>query len=79
MSFSEYYNVAYLFIFYFFYRFNRFLGLTKDQLAPAALAPAALALTVPPVAPPTSSPVSSPHMLSVSATQTEYVSFFSVS
>ncbi|XP_060777996.1 C-Jun-amino-terminal kinase-interacting protein 4 [Neoarius graeffei] len=52
-------------------RFNRFLGLTKDQLAPAALAPAALALTVPPVAPPTSSPVSSPHMLSVSATQTE--------
>ncbi|KAF7708597.1 C-Jun-amino-terminal kinase-interacting protein 4 isoform X1 [Silurus meridionalis] len=57
-------------------RFNRFLGLTKDQLAPvalapAALAPAALALTVPPVAPPTSSPVGSPHKLSVSMVQTE--------
>ncbi|MCI4374456.1 hypothetical protein PGIGA_G00006500 [Pangasianodon gigas] len=52
-------------------RFNRFLGLTKDQLAPAALAPAALALTVPPVPPPTSSPVGSPHKLSVNVTQTE--------
>ncbi|XP_060726163.1 C-Jun-amino-terminal kinase-interacting protein 4 [Tachysurus vachellii] len=47
-------------------RFNRFLGLSKDQLAPAALAPAAfapaaLALTVPSVPSPTSSPVASPH------------------
>ncbi|KAG7336036.1 hypothetical protein KOW79_000729 [Hemibagrus wyckioides] len=57
-------------------RFNRFLGLSKDQLVPAALAPAAfapaaLALTVPPVPPPTSSPVGSPHKLSVSVTQSE--------
>uniref|UniRef100_A0A3B4CV85 RH2 domain-containing protein n=1 Tax=Pygocentrus nattereri TaxID=42514 RepID=A0A3B4CV85_PYGNA len=43
-------------------RFNRFLGLTKDQLAPAA----ALALTVPPVPSPSPcSPVGSPHRLSV--------------
>ncbi|XP_072535703.1 C-Jun-amino-terminal kinase-interacting protein 4 [Salminus brasiliensis] len=48
-------------------RFNRFLGLTKDQLAPAA----ALALTVPPVPSPTSSPVGSPHRLSVNPTRTE--------
>ncbi|MCJ8728601.1 hypothetical protein PDJAM_G00006440 [Pangasius djambal] len=52
-------------------RFNRFLGFTKDQLAPAALAPAALALTCPPVHAPTSSPVGSPHKLSVNVTQTE--------
>ncbi|XP_066539607.1 C-Jun-amino-terminal kinase-interacting protein 4 isoform X2 [Hoplias malabaricus] len=48
-------------------RFNRFLGLTKDQLAPAA----ALALTVPPVPSPTLSPVGSSHRLSVDRTQTE--------
>ncbi|XP_049336069.1 C-Jun-amino-terminal kinase-interacting protein 4 isoform X1 [Astyanax mexicanus] len=48
-------------------RFNRFLGLTKDQLAPAA----ALALTVPPVPSPTSSPVGSPHRLSVDPARTE--------
>lgn len=48
-------------------RFNRFLGITKDQLAPAA----ALALTVPPVPSPTSSPVGSPHRLSVDRTRTE--------
>uniref|UniRef100_W5LIH2 Si:dkey-17m8.1 n=1 Tax=Astyanax mexicanus TaxID=7994 RepID=W5LIH2_ASTMX len=47
-------------------RFNRFLGLTKDQLAPAA----ALALTVPPVPSPTSSPVGSPHRLSVDPART---------
>ncbi|XP_053486185.1 C-Jun-amino-terminal kinase-interacting protein 4 [Ictalurus furcatus] len=54
-------------------RFNRFLGLTKDQLAPAALAPAALAQAALalPVPPPTSSPVGSPHKLSVSVSQTE--------
>ncbi|XP_053349931.1 C-Jun-amino-terminal kinase-interacting protein 4 [Clarias gariepinus] len=51
-------------------RFNRFLGLTKDQLAPAALAPAALALTVPPRPSSLSSPVGSPHKLSVPVTQT---------
>lgn len=64
-----------------FHRFNRFLGLTKDQLAPAALAPAAiapaaLALTIPTVPPPSSSPVASPHNLSVSVAQTEYASVF---
>ncbi|XP_036440761.1 C-Jun-amino-terminal kinase-interacting protein 4 [Colossoma macropomum] len=49
-------------------RFNRFLGLTKDQLAPAA----ALALTVPPVpCPSPCSPVGSPHHLSVDAAKTE--------
>lgn len=64
-----------------FLRFNRFLGLTKDQLAPAvlapaAIAPAALALTVPPGPPLSSSPVGSPHILSVSGAQTEYAGFF---
>ncbi|KAI4877323.1 hypothetical protein NFI96_017307 [Prochilodus magdalenae] len=48
-------------------RFNRFLGLTKDQLAPAA----ALALTVPPVPSPTCSPVGSPIRLSVDPTRAE--------
>lgn len=68
-----------------FLRFNRFLGLSKDQLAPAALAPAAfapaaLALTIPSVPSPTSSPVASPHNPHlVSVTQTEYVVFLSVS
>lgn len=63
-----------------FHRFNRFLGLTKDQLAPAALAPAALAQAALalPVPPPTSSPVGSPHKLSVSVSQTEYAGFFSI-
>ncbi|TSK34831.1 C-Jun-amino-terminal kinase-interacting protein 4 [Bagarius yarrelli] len=51
--------------------FNRFLGLSKDQLAPATFGSAALALTVPPVHTPTSSPVGSPHKLSVSVAQTE--------
>ncbi|XP_062847539.1 C-Jun-amino-terminal kinase-interacting protein 4 [Trichomycterus rosablanca] len=48
-------------------RFNRFLGLSKDQMAPAA----ALALAVPPAPSPSSSPVGSPRHLSVDVPQTK--------
>lgn len=46
-------------------RFNRFLGLTKDQLVPAAT----LALTVPPVSSSNPSPVGSPNNLSINVVQ----------
>ncbi|XP_051577825.1 C-Jun-amino-terminal kinase-interacting protein 4 [Myxocyprinus asiaticus] len=48
-------------------RFNRFLGLTKGQLAPAT----ALALTVSSSPAPTQTPLGSPQQLSVRQTQTE--------
>lgn len=54
---------------FFSFRFNRFLGLTKGQLAPAS----ALALTISPTPAPAQTPVGSPQQLSTRPPPKEWV------